>query len=317
MQTPFTELVGCSVPIQQAPMGNVSTPELAVAVANAGGVGSVTALFMPAPAVDAMLGTMAAQTDGALSVNFLTQTFDPEAIAAAAPHVRIVDFFWADPDPSVVEIAHAGGALASWQVGSGDEARAAADAGCDLVIAQGIEAGGHVRATEPLDTVLRATLDAVDVPVLAAGGIADARSLARVIDAGAAGARIGTRFVATHESGAHPDYKQAIIEAAAGSTEITDAFAVCPLCATYPHCRVLKRAIDAVRHTHDDVVGEATLGDASFPVPRGSGMPPGATTTGDIAAMAMYAGESVASIHEITSVAEAIEALCSELSPSV
>src|SRR5215468_12479591 len=143
--TRFTELTGCRVPVQQAPMGSVSTAALAVAVAEAGGVGSITALGMTAARLDALLAGMTAKTAGVLAANFLTAAIDPEEVAAAAARVRIVDFFWADPDPRLVEIAHRGGALACWQVGSLDEARAAAEAGCDVVAVQGVEAGGHVR----------------------------------------------------------------------------------------------------------------------------------------------------------------------------
>src|SRR5207302_4944239 len=82
--TSFTELVGCRVPIQQAPMGSVSTPALAVAVADEGGVGTITAMGLTAPQIDGMLADMAASTDGALAANFLTEQIDREAVAAAA-----------------------------------------------------------------------------------------------------------------------------------------------------------------------------------------------------------------------------------------
>ncbi|HEV8163681.1 MAG TPA: nitronate monooxygenase, partial [Actinomycetota bacterium] len=101
----------------------------------------------------------------------------------AASRARLVEFFWADPDPALVELVHAGGALAGWQVGSVEEAERAADAGCDLVIAQGVEAGGHVRGTVALLPLLAGVLEVVTVPVLAAGGIASARSMAAVLAA--------------------------------------------------------------------------------------------------------------------------------------
>lgn len=99
--TRFTELTGCRVPVQQAPMGPVSTSALAVAVADAGGVGTITTLGMTAAQVDKVLAGMAARTAGVLAANFLTGNIDPEAVAAAAGRVRIVDFFWADPDPAL------------------------------------------------------------------------------------------------------------------------------------------------------------------------------------------------------------------------
>ena len=109
-------------------MGPVSTAALAVAVAEAGGVGSITVLGLSPAQVDKVLGGMASRTSGVLAANFLTGGIDPEAVAAAAARVRIVDFFWADPDPALVEVAHRGGALACWQVGSLAAARAAVSA---------------------------------------------------------------------------------------------------------------------------------------------------------------------------------------------
>ena len=185
--TRYTELTGCRVPVQQAPMGAVSTSALAVAVADAGGVGSITTLGMTAVQVDSVLAGLAARTAGVLAANFLTDGIDPETVAAAAGRVRIVDFFWADPDPALVEVVHRGGALACWQVGSLDEALAAAEAGCDVVVVQGTEAGGHVRGHSELRPLLESVLGQVGVPVLAAGGIGDARAFADALAAGADG----------------------------------------------------------------------------------------------------------------------------------
>src|SRR5262249_29699656 len=136
----------------------------------------------------------------------------------AARAARVVDVFWGDPDPEVVARIHAGGALAFWQVGSTEEARAAAGAGCDAVVAQGVEAGGHVRGTTPLRKLVDEVTAAIDVPVVAAGGIATGRSMRACLDAGAAAVRVGTRLLATAESGAHPDYLAALIAAGADDT---------------------------------------------------------------------------------------------------
>jgi len=298
--TRYTELTGCRVPVQQAPMGSVSTAALAVAVAEAGGVGSIGVLGMSPAQVDKVLGGMVARTSGVLAVNFLTSDIDPEAVAVAAARVRIIDFFWTDPDPALVEVAHRGGALACWQVGSLAEARAAAEAGCDVIAVQGTEAGGHVRGHGPLLPLLESVRGlGYDLPVLAAGGIGDARAFAAALAAGADGVRAGTRFVAAAESGAHPLYKQAVAEAAAGSTEITGAFSVCPLCATSPRARVLTSCVGALRDLDGDTVGETTQGGQRVPVPRGHGTPPGAAATGHIDAMPMYAGESAAAITSV------------------
>jgi nitronate monooxygenase len=308
--TSFTELVGCRVPVQQAPMGSVSTPSLAVAVADAGGVGSITALGLSAAELDKVLAAMAARTSGVLAANFLTDDIDREAVEAAAARVRIVDFFWANPDPELVELAHRNGALACWQVGSRQEARAAAYAGCDIVVVQGIEAGGHIRGQVPLIPLLESVLGDLDVPVLAAGGVGDERAFAAVLDRGAAGARVGTRFVATDESGAHPVYKQAVVDADVGGTEITGAFPVCPLCATVPRARVLRSCIYALREVPGDTVGETIRGGQRISLPKGHGLPPGAAATGHVEAMPMYAGESAAVVPAVEPVASVIQSWC-------
>jgi NAD(P)H-dependent flavin oxidoreductase YrpB (nitropropane dioxygenase family) len=93
IETSYTQLTGCSVPVQQAPMGPVASPELAVAVADAGGVGTITALGFPAKDLDALLSDMASKTKGVLAANFLTANVDRDALAAAAQRVRVIDFF--------------------------------------------------------------------------------------------------------------------------------------------------------------------------------------------------------------------------------
>jgi nitronate monooxygenase len=312
--TRFTELTGCSVPVQQAPMGAVSPPALAAAVAGAGAVGTLTSLGMTAAQVVQGIETARRATTGVLSVNVLTADVDEEAVAAAAERVRLVDFFWLDPRPDLVDLAHRAGALVGWQVGSVEEARAAADAGCDLVTVQGVEAGGHVRGTRPLRPLLAEVLTVVDVPVLAAGGIASGPALAAVLAEGADGARIGTLFVATAESGAHPDYKRAVVDAASGSTVVTGAFArECPLCATSPRARVLRAAVDRVTDFEGPVVGTLRTATAEVPLPRGAGMPPIAAVSGAVDAMALYAGEGVGEVDGIRPAAEVVADLAAHL----
>lgn len=183
---------------------------------------------------------------------------------------------------------------------------AAAEAGCDVVAVQGTEAGGHVRGRSPLRPLLDSVLGRVEVPVLAAGGIGDARAFAAMLAAGAAGARVGTRFVAATESGAHPLYKQAVTEAAADSTEITGAFSVCPLCATVPRARVLRSCVTALGDLAGDTVGETRAGGQRVTLPKGHGLPPGTAATGHIEAMPMYAGESAAHIGAVEPAAQII-----------
>ena len=97
LSTAFTELVGCGVPIQQAAMGGVGTPELAAAVANAGGLGMVDMVMQPAGEVASALDALAGQTTGTVGVNFLMPFLDPGLVEVAANRVRVVEFFYGDP----------------------------------------------------------------------------------------------------------------------------------------------------------------------------------------------------------------------------
>lgn len=298
MQTAFTRLVGCRVPIQQAGMGATATVELAAAVADAGALGMLGTAGLPGHLVTPALDSLAARTDGPFGVNFLVPFLDRDVVESTASRARVVEFFYGDPDPGLVDMVHCAGALVSWQVGSVEEARAAAGAGCDLVVAQGTEAGGHVRGRTALLPLLDAVLDSADVPVVAAGGIGSARSVAAVLAAGASAARVGTRFLAAEEADVHPVYREALIAAGPADTELTSAFS------TWwdaPH-RVLRSCIAEAEAVEGDdaVVGEVTWADGNrLPIPRFCVMHPGSTTTGRIQAMALYAGESVGCVREV------------------
>jgi nitronate monooxygenase len=306
LSTRFTELVGCDVPLQQAPMGLISPPGLAHEVARAGGVGSISAPIGVEPqALAAQLDAALDTSAGVLAVNFITAQVDPDAVAVAGARARMVDFFWNTPHTKLVDAAHEGGALVNWQVGSLPEAVLAVEAGADLVTVQGRDAGGHIRGDTPLLSLLAAVLRAVDVPVLAAGGIAEPRALAAVLAAGASGARIGTRFIATSESGAHPEYVLALLAAGPESTEVTDGFAECPMCATNPRARVLRSAIAAVDAVEGEVVG--SVGDQQLP-PR-AGMPPHKDVQGQIHAMALYAGGGVEHVTAVRPAADVVREL--------
>jgi nitronate monooxygenase len=308
LRTAFTDLIGCQVPIQLAPMGGgVVTSELAIAVTRAGGLGMLQRTG-PGPLAD-RIGRLEQAQVGPFGVNFLL--YDPSqddraAIELAASRARLVEFFWADPDPALVDLVHAGGALAGWQVGSVDEAKRAVDAGCDLVAAQGVEAGGHVRGTMALLPLLAGVLDAVTVPVLAAGGIAGARSVAALLVAGAAGVRVGTRFLATSESGAHPEYVAALLAADGEATVLTEAFAVGWPDA--PH-RVLRSALKAAEAFEGGVVGTLGAGGRSAPLPRLSARTPSREVTGSVEAMALYAGQGVGQVTDVRPAAQVVAEL--------
>jgi NAD(P)H-dependent flavin oxidoreductase YrpB (nitropropane dioxygenase family) len=236
-----------------------------------------------------------------------------EELELAAASARVVDVFWGDPDPMVVRRIHSGGALAFWQVGSLDEAMTAADSGCDVVVVQGVEAGGHVRGTTPLLTLLAQVAPRVDVPVIAAGGIATGPALAAALNAGAAGVRVGTRFLVSPESGAHPEYLGALVAAGPEDTVRTTAFS--EGWPDAPH-RVLRAAIERAARA-DDFVGQATYGDHCSQIVRWSSQPPTEFTTGDVTAMAMYAGRGVGDVIEVTGAARIVDQMMADALPLI
>jgi NAD(P)H-dependent flavin oxidoreductase YrpB (nitropropane dioxygenase family) len=262
---------------------------------------------LPTAAVEDVLESVGRRTSGPVGVNFLMPFVDRDAVRAAASRCRLVEFFYGEPEVGLVGLAHQGRALAGWQVGSVDEAKAAVGAGCDLVVAQGVEAGGHVRGQVALLPLLDAVLEAVDVPVVAAGGIATARTMAAVLAAGAAAARVGTRFVATAEADTHRSYVDALIAAGPEDTVLTTTFSV--MWPDAPH-RVLKSCVAAAEAIDDEVVGEMEVpGGARMPVARLSPPCPGRGATGRTDAMALYAGQSVGAVHGEQQAADVVREL--------
>jgi NAD(P)H-dependent flavin oxidoreductase YrpB (nitropropane dioxygenase family) len=296
LNTEFTELVGCQLPIQLAPMSGITTPELVAAVVDAGGMGAIGAGPMPPEALAATLDAVRARTRGPIAVNILVPLLDLDVVDVAAAGATIVDFYHGPPDAELVERVHRQRALAGWQVGSLDHAEAAAAAGCDVLVVRGVEGGGRMHGSESLWPLLFDVVESVDVPVLAAGGIGDARGLAAALAAGAGGVRMGTRFLAAIESAAHPVYRDAVIAASASDSVLTDEFRE-----GWPDAqsssRVLVSSLEAARTFEGDVVGELSMGPVTMPVPRLGVPPPLVGSTGAVAAMPMYAGESVRFVH--------------------
>jgi nitronate monooxygenase len=305
LETRFTQLVGCDVPIQLAGMGSILSPELAAAVSNAGALGQIT--FSPGIELDdakQRLDKLVGLTSKPFGVNLLIPMLNKDILTLAASKAKVVDFFWGDPDPELVRVVHEAGALASWQVGSVSEAVAAEKAGCDFIIAQGVEAGGHIRGTLGLLPLLTQVLDKVSVPVLGAGGIGSGRGIAAVLGTGASGVRMGTRFIVAQESNAHPDYVRALISAQADDSVRTNRFEVeCPLCPS-THA-VLRSALDAAEAFDGSFVADY----AGEPVLKFRGTPPFKGFTGNIGAMACYAGQSVGEVRGVQPAREIVAEL--------
>lgn len=319
LTTRFTRLVGCAVPIQQAGMGAASPPELVAAVSDAGAFGMLgtARAGLNATTFAALLEQTRKLTTRPFGVNFIMRQGSVPARSArefieqAAKVGRVVEFFYTEPSAEFVQIAHDQGALVSWQVGSAAEALAAVDVGCDLIVAQSIEAGGHVRGTIGLLSMLSEVLDAVPgVPVLAAGGIGSGRAMAAALAAGADGVRVGTRFVATEEAGVHPTYAKALVTAQAHDSVYTRTFHVgWP---EAPH-RALRCAIDAAEAFPGEVVAKVVgLDGTEVAVPRFGSRVPDRTATGEVEAMSLYAGESVGGVKRVLPAREVVRELVAQ-----
>jgi nitronate monooxygenase len=307
MRTRFTELIGCEAPIQLAAMGGgIGVPRLAFAVAAAGGLGMMgTSGIDRQTLLDALEGRGGRpEPERHVGVGFLVPLLDRETVAAVAPLAQVIEFFYGRPDPGLVQLGRSGGALVSWQVGSVEEAVAAEAVGCDFVVAQGVEAGGHVRGRIGVLALLDAVLDSVGVPVLAAGGVGSVRGVAAALAAGADGVRVGTRFLLATEAPTHPDYRASLIAAQADDTAMTEAFHVGWPGA--PH-RVLRSCLGAAGEQPDAPSG-ATRPDGHA-VPRWASTPPTDTMTGSVTAMAHYAGESVGAATAVVPAADIVREL--------
>lgn len=210
-------------PIWQAPTGSLAGPELAAAVSKAGGMGSM-ALTWTAPELAAeQVRQVRRLTQNPFFVNFAL-AFPPlsldVALEAGAP---IVTFSWGDPEPYLSKV-RAAGAVVGIQVTNVAGVYRALAQGADFLVCQGVEAGGHVQSSTALWELLpRVVAAAAGVPVLAAGGIATGKGIAKALALGAKGAVLGTRFLATQESRAHPEYKQKLLETM-GETALTVCF---------------------------------------------------------------------------------------------
>ncbi len=299
LQNRLTELLHLKLPIVQAPMGGgIAGPRLAAAVSNAGGLGLLPIWPMPLEHAAQQVTDLRRATSAFFGVN-LNVAFGPQAHLDLALElaVPVIHFFWGDCAPFVAR-AKSKGAVTMATVASASEARRARDAAVDVLVAQGLEAGGHVWGKIGLAALVPAVVDAGGLPVVAAGGIADGRGLASALTLGASGAMIGTALLVADECDAHPKYKAAILNAGDDETAYGTVFDV-----GWPGapCRVLRNSTlkaweragsppSGKRPGESDIVAR---GAADTPIPRYSVGPPSKDVEGDVEAMALYAGQGV------------------------
>lgn len=318
--TALTRLLGCRHPIICAGMGGPARAELAAAVSDAGGFGLLGMVRESPAMIEQEIAAVRAATDQPFGVNLIPAGTKPELLdaeldACLRAHVPALCFFW-DVRPDVIERAKQGGALVLYQVGSLDDALTAEAAGADAIIAQGVEAGGHVRGRVGLMALLPEIASRVRVPVVASGGIANGAGLAAALTLGASGVHCGTAFLATHESYAHDYHKQRIVDAGPGDTVHTDIYAI-----NWPvgsPVRVLANSVtDEVRdHPFGNnpylLPREMIAEDEWGAIPKYSTISPLRGTTGELEKMALYAGQSAGLVRARESAEGVIERMLSE-----
>ena len=314
MHTTFTSLLSLQAPIMQAPMGGAAGPQLAAAVSNAGALGSIPIWIGPPAQAIAMIGDTSRLTHRPFAVNIradLSQTAHVHAALDAG--VTLIHLFWGDPTPYAQAIRDAGAKMIV-TVADADESRQALDAGADLLVAQGWEAGGHVRGTLTTMALVPTVVDlAGTVPVLAAGGIVDGRGLAAALALGTAGVVMGTRFVASVESCAHPLYKDAIVAARqVDAVYVENLFDVGWPGA--PH-RVLRNSTYERWRESGSPPSGSRPGETNVVAHRPDGSPilrygvstPRDDFVGEVEAMARYAGQGVEAVREVLPAAQIVE----------
>jgi len=309
-------MLGIEQPIVQAPMAAI--PPLAAAVSNAGALGMLTLTW--SDDAGAVVRETAALTTRPFGGNFiLTSDHHRGLDQALAAGLRIVSFMWGDPSGYIKPVHDAGGVVLV-TVGSAEEARRAVGAGADVVVAQGWEAGGHLSGTVATLPLVPAVVDAVaPVPVIAAGGIGDARGVAAVFALGAQAAWLGTRFLLAEEMPIHEDYRRALIAAAETDPQLyPNLYEVgWP---DSPHRALRNSTADAwqaagrpplaQRPGQGDVIAHFASGES---IVRYEPAPPMAGTTGEIEALSMWAGQGVALARQPQSAADIVTELTSRL----
>jgi NAD(P)H-dependent flavin oxidoreductase YrpB (nitropropane dioxygenase family) len=314
--TQVCELLGIDQPVVLAPIAQV--PELTASVSNAGALGTISLSW--ADDAGEVVRDTAARTDRPFAGNLVLDSDQHHRLdQALEAGLRILLTFYGDPGDYVERVHDAGGVVLH-TVGSADDARRAVDSGVDVIVAQGWEAGGHVYGSVATLPLVPAVVDAVaPVPVIAAGGIGDARGVAAVFALGAQAAMLGTRFLMAQEMPVHEEFRRLLIHAAE-----TDAHWYADLYSVgwpnAPH-RALRNSTArmweaAGRPPLGQRPGEgeqiARFASGESIVRYEPGMPT-AGTTGDIEALSLWAGQSVALARKIQPAAEIVAELISAL----
>ena len=306
MQKGFCETFGIEHPVVLAPMAGVVTDALVAAVSNAGGLGLAPLWHVNADELRKSVRNIKQLTDKPFGVNLNMEFPSLEHLEACLEEgVEVISLFWQVPGEFLAH-AQSGGAKVIYSAGDAADAKVVANLGADAICAQGWEAGGHVRGNVGSMALVPAIVDAVgDVPVIAAGGIADGRGLAAALSLGASAVWVGTRFLAAVEANIHPDYLSHLLASSENDTaHFENLFDIGWPDA--PH-RALKNSTSQMwenagrpdfgqRPGEGDVVASSAIGGD---VLRYQSKSPSADLIGSVEATSMWAGQGVSMVKKV------------------
>tara|TARA_R110002049_G_scaffold100421_2_gene244471 strand:- start:2506 stop:3630 length:1125 start_codon:yes stop_codon:yes gene_type:complete len=312
------KLLDIKYPIIQAPTGGTITSLFSATVANNGCLGALPLSWSDPDDAIKLIEDVKAKTKNSFFANFVLN-FEPKAFDIAIENgVPIIQFSWGMPTKKMVAKMKKANVVLGIQVTSETSAKTAIDIGADYLVCQGTEAGGHVHASRPLAEALKRVLRiAGDTPVVASGGIATGHKMREYMQMGAAGVVMGTRFVATVESGGHDLYKESLVNAKAEDTVFTT-------CMNKGWSNTTHRILRNSTYDMWESVGCPTAGNRpgetdtvanngqDVNIERYSISVPQAQFEGNIEALANYAGYGVNDINDIPTVAELIERIWKE-----
>ena len=314
LRTRLCELLGIRYPIMQAGMGLIARGDLAAAVSDAGGLGVIGAGHLTLDELRREIRLVKSRTDRPFGVDILfaqvPNATDATTVRYTAEIQGQIEIVLEERVPvliaglgnplGVIDEAHARGMTVMSVVGNVKQARRVAASGVDAVIAQGHEAGGHTGRIGSV-VLVPAVVDAVDVPVVAAGGFGDGRGLVAALALGAVGVWMGTRFIASAEATAHPNYKDKVAAVDEEGTVVTLAHSGKP-------CRMLKNSFTDYWDEHR---GEIRPYPAQF-LEVGRPASVRARLEGDVERGSAPAGQVAGLIHEIQGAGEIVRAVMAE-----
>ena len=318
--TPITRRFGLATPIVNAGMAMIARPELAAAVCNAGGLGTIGCDINPPEVLRQHVRQTKAMTDRPFGVDLIGDfVTDGHLEVLIEEKVALAIFFWTMPTRAQVSRL-ASRSISVWmQVGSVAEADEAVALGADALIVQGAEAGGHTRSEASTFTLFpRLRRRHADLPMLAAGGIVDGTSMAAALVLGADAVWCGSRFLAATESAAHDEYKAAVVAADVGDTSVLSIYG--PEWPGQPMRVILNsgareaigREAEAIAEAAGRIVGSTDLNGTTIPIPRYSAILPTRDFKGDLQQTCLTAGQSAGNITDVRPAAEIVNEMTAD-----